>query len=75
VEKFLIIVVILLIVVTGCKTGNNHESLNAETISSNNRLGFDLLPNAAAYKDGNISISPTSFFRRCPCSITERRGL
>jgi serine protease inhibitor len=59
VKKLLIIVVSLLIVVTGCGTGNKHESLNAETISSNNQLGFDLLPNAAS-KDSNIFISPTS---------------
>ena len=67
-----ILIVCSLIVVINLATVNNQESSGIlsdvdfnkddyqKIISSNNQLGFDLLPDAGANKDGNIFISPTS---------------
>lgn len=67
-----LIVVIFLILVISLGTVTNQESPGflskvdfnknnyKKIISANNQLGFDLLPNARANKDGNKFISPTS---------------
>jgi serine protease inhibitor len=67
-----LIVVSFLILVISLGTGKNQESSGflrnvdfkkddyKKIISSNNQLGFDLLPGAKPNEDGNIFISPTS---------------
>jgi serine protease inhibitor len=75
-KKFIVLltVIIFIFMIAGCglknyvkgagKSNEAEFSRNdyKKIVSSNNQLGFDLLPNAPANNEGNIFISPTSLF-------------
>lgn len=73
-KKKVFLLLILLVLVTGCGKGDNHGSMEISNnvdfneddykkiISSNNQLGMELLTELKADENGNSFISPTSLF-------------